>query len=409
MNKTTVYQLDNKGKVKEWSVTVRQNANLTASIIVEHGLVGGKITEEETVIDSGKNPGKANQTTPFTQAVKDAQSKLDGKLRKGYVEDQTQLKASNVLGSGITEPMLAHKYDPTLKQSNSKNLKKLGLEGVKVMVQRKKDGNRCKMVVTMESDGTVSVVPYTRKGDKFPTNGLEHIIDSIRATFTKSFSFWNSKYGITSYSLDGEFFTTAYSFNKLNGLATKPDKDLQDLIDCKEIVYHLYDVELPVGYETRYKIIQSFDSPTVKAEEAYEIIASEAEITKYLERFLEEGEEGLMIRQLGIPYENKRTWQLMKVKIFEDDEFECVGFEESVKGGMVGAIWLKAPAGCFDRQGVPILKFKAGAKFGHEECRVMWNNQAAYIGKKATVEFFGKSEYGIPRFGKCKKIGRNDK
>lgn len=404
MQKQIVYQLDSKGNVKQWSVQVSKNADGTATILVEHGLENGAITPESTIIKEGKNPGKANETTPFTQAVKEAESKLAGKIRKGYVADKTQLKASHILGSGVTEPMLAHKYHAAMKQSSSKNFDKLGIKGNKIYVQRKKDGNRCKIIVTREANGTTSVKLYTRKGDAFPTNGLEHIVDSIRKSFDKSFDFWSKKYGITSYSLDGELFTKEFSFNKLNGLATKEDKDDQDLIDAKHIVYHLYDIELAVGYETRYKIYQSFNSPSVHAEEAIETIADDKEINKYLEQFLEEGEEGLMIRQLGLPYENKRSWQLMKVKVFEDDEFECVGFEESVKGGMVGAIWVKAPAGCFDRNGVAITKFKAGAKFSHEECREMWNNQKAYIGKKATVEFFGKSEYGIPRFGKCRKI-----
>lgn len=409
MNKQTVYQLDSKGNTKEWSVEVIKHANDTATIVVMHGLVGGKITEEETRVIAGKNPGKANETTPYTQACKDAQSKLDGKIRHGYVTDVTQIKSSTTLGSGVQSPMLAHKFDPTEKQDKSKNFKTLGIEGQVIYVQRKKDGNRGKMIVKREADGTTSVTPYTRKGDKLPTNGIEHIVDGLRNSFDKSFDYYNKKYGITEYIFDGEFYTKAFSFNKLNGLVKKEKKTAQDLADCKHIKYHLYDVELPVGYETRYKIIQNFKSPGVWVEEAYEVKAFDSVVTTYLEKFLEEGEEGLMVRQLGIPYENKRTWQLLKMKIFEDDEFKVVGFEESVKGGMVGAIVVEAPKGCVDRAGNPIRTFKAGASFDHEECTKMWNDQKSYIGKLATVEFFGKSEYGIPRFPKCKKIGRNDK
>lgn len=414
MNKQTVYQLDSNGKVKEWSISVLLTGQAfgkltSATIIVEHGQVGGAITKEETVITSGKNPGKANETNPFTQAVKEAESKLAAKIRKGYVADQTQLKASTVMGSGTLAPMLAQKYDPTEKQSSSKNLKTLGLEGKRIGVQRKKDGNRGNAHIKREANGITSIKFYTRKGDLLPLNGLEHVADALVASFDKSYDYYNKKYGVTEYTLDGEWFTKAFSFNKLNGLVKKAKKSAEDLADCKHINYHLYDIMLPAGYETRYKIIQNFGSKNVIVEECYFIIATEKEINKYLEMFLEEGEEGLMIRLLDMPYENKRTWQLMKVKLFEDAEFEVVGFEESVKGGMVGAVIVKAPKGCFDRNGAPILTFKAGASFDNEEAAIYWNNQSAYIGTKATVEFFGKSEYGIPRFGKCHKLGRNDK
>lgn len=398
MKKQTVYQLDSKGNTKQWSVQV-DNVSNTGVITVEHGLKDGKLTVEKTIITVGKNPGKANETTPFTQAVKEAEAKIEQKLRKGYVADITQVRPAGILGSGIPKPLLAEKHDPTEKQSKSKNLKRIGIEGMLVGVQRKKDGNRCLIRVNQQG-----AFPSTREGDAFPTNGLEHILDSIHATFMKSYDFYNKKYGITEYILDGELYTNVVSFNKLNGIATKEDKTPADLIICAQIKYHLYDVMLPVGYETRYKIIQNFGSASVHVEECFFIVATDANIKQYLEMFLAEGEEGLMLRQLGMPYENKRSWQLCKVKLFEDDEFEIVGFEESAKGNMAGAVVLKAPAGCFDRNGDPIHTFKAGLKFSHEECREFWANPAKYAGKLATVEFFGKSEYGIPRFPKCRKL-----
>lgn len=407
MQKQTVYQLDSKGNVKQWSVQVSKNTDGTATILVEHGLENGAITPESTIIKEGKNPGKANETTPFTQAVKEAESKLAGKIRKGYVADRTQLKASHILGSGVPAPMLAEKYDPKEKQSGSKNIKSLGIEGVRIGVQRKKDGNRGNAHIKREANGVTSIKFYTRKGDLLPLDGLEHVADALVASFDKSYDYYNKKYGVTEYILDGEWFTKAFSFNKLNGLVKKIHKSQADYDLCKLIDYHLYDIMLPVGYETRYKIIQNFASKSVHVEECYFIIATEKEINKYLEQFLAEGEEGLMIRMLGMPYENKRTWQLIKVKLFEDDEFECIGFEESVKGGMVGAVILKAPHGCADRNGTPILTFKAGASFDNEEATKYWNDQKKYIGKKATVEFFGKSEYGIPRFGKCGKFRKD--
>lgn len=399
--KKTLYQLDTKNKVRVWKIEVIDNGT-SAEIVMTKGLEDGKHTVDKQTIKEGKNAGKANATTYYSQAVADAQSKIDSKIREGYVEDKSQIKASNLLGSGVPAPMLAQKYDPTEKQSSSKNLKRAGIEGKKVMVQRKKDGNRCNIHVNR-----TSARPFTRKGDPLPTNGIEHILAPILAAFQKSADYYEKNFGITEYVLDGELFTKAFSFNKLNGLVKKEKKSADELKDCKEVVYHLYDVMLPVGYETRYKVIQNFAAPAVHVEEAIEIVATEANIQEWLEKFLAEGEEGLMIRVLGMPYEHKRSWSLMKVKNFEDAEFRVIGFEESARAGMAGAVVVAMTAPSKDRDGNPILTFKAGLNMSHEECKEMWENQSKYIGQLVTVEFFGRSEYNVPRFPKAKGF-RND-
>jgi hypothetical protein len=49
--------------------------------------------------------------------------------------------------------------------------------------------------------------------------------------------------------------------------------------------------------------------------------------------------------------------------------------------------------------------FNAGASGQDEEERTyMWNHPEEFIGKMATVCFFGRSEYGVPRFPKFKGL-----
>jgi len=164
----------------------------------------------------------------------------------------------------------------------------------------------------------------------------------------------------------------------------------------KLIKYHLYDVMLPVGYEERSKFIQQFASKNIVIVPSKKIVATDENIQKELEKFLAEGHEGLMIRQLGMAYENKRSWQLVKCKVFEDSEFKLVGFEEDSRGGFVGSFILQNDDGTI---------FHAGASGQSEEERAeMWNNQSKYIGKMATVEYFGRSEYNVPRFPKYKSV-----
>lgn len=397
MQKVTLYQQSTSGNTKVWTIEVFAHY-AHSEIESTRGILGGKMAPTNEMIKAGKG-----SKTHYEQACSDAQSKINSKLKKGYVEDITKIQSSSVLGSGyVPAPMLAEKYDPTKKQSKSRNLKDLGLEGKQVVVQRKKDGNRCLMHVDLNG-----VTMHSRKGDTTPS--LTHITNSIHESFKKIYDYVNGKYGVTEYWLDGELYTKAFSFNKLNGLARKQTKSVEDEKDALKIRYHLYDVIIDAGYETRSKILKNFKSETVWVEHSDFIEATEKNIQEKLEQYLSEGEEGLMIRVLGVGYENKRTWQLCKVKNFEDKEFKVVGFEEDSRGGMAASIIVEHDVpGAVDRDGNAIKTFNAGCTGSHEEWAEMWNNQSKYIGKWVTVEFFGRSEYTIPRFPKAKGF-RNDK
>jgi DNA ligase-1 len=287
-------------------------------------------------------------------------------------------KSSTILGSGIPSPMLAHKHSPDGSQSSSKTLKQIGILNKEIAVQPKLDGNRCLIVV---EDGEPKM--YTRKGDVMVVQ-LGHILNDVK-----------SKLGsITDIILDGELFSSEISFNTLNGLIKRVKVNEEDIQNRLKIKYHLYDVIENTGYETRSKILPNFASDNVLIVPTFYITATDENIKKYLEQFLSEGNEGLMIRQLGIGYESKRTWQLIKVKLFEDLEYKLVDFAEDVRGGFVGAFVMEMKDG---------TRFNAGASGQSVETRTeMWNNRSNYLGKMATINFFGVSEYGIPRFPKYK-------
>jgi len=319
-----------------------------------------------------------NETTHFTQAVSEMESKIEKKLKKGYVYKVSEAKSSSILGSGIGAPMLAQKYSADGSQKGSKTLAKLGLEGKFIIVQPKLDGNRC--LIKME-DGKVFM--YTRKGTKMPVQ-LPHILNEIEGCLSDG------------YTLDGELFSDSFSFNILNGIIKRETVTAEEKEQRKLIKFHLYDVMIDAGYEERYAIIKLFASPNVVIVPSKRIIATIDNIDRELEKFLEEGHEGLMIRQLDMGYDNKRSWQLCKVKVFEDEEFVLIDFVEDVRGGFVGSFTMKKHDGS---------RFNAGASGQSVDERTeMWNNKEKYIGRVATVEFFGYSEYGVPRFPKFKGL-----
>lgn len=375
----TLYHKDSVGKIRVWTISVI-HYNDSTDTIIETGLLDGAKVKNVTTIGEGKNFGKINETNHETQSLAEAQSKILSKLKEGYVEKIEDVRDASILGSGIPAPMLANKHHPIGMQKGSKTLSEMKVLNKEIVVQPKLDGNRCLIKV----DGK-SAIMYTRSGDIMPVQ-LKNILDDVLKTYVKRQDF----------ILDGELYSDKFSFNKLNGLIKRITVSKEDIEERKNIKYHLYDVMSDEGYEKRNIFLQRFASKNIIVIPSFNIIATDANIKKYLELFLSQGHEGLMIRQLHIPYEYKRTWQLCKVKVFEDSEFELVDFEEDKRGNFVGAFTMKNDKGQI---------FNAGASGQSEEERTyMWLHKDKFIGKMATVCYFGFSEYGIPRFPKFKGV-----
>lgn len=396
----TLYQISSTGKPKQWTISVVDKGT-QSEILIESGYVGGKLVKNTSIVSLGKNAGKTNETTHNSQALQEAEAKFKLKIREGYVEDILQIQSQAVLGSGIKTPMLAKKYSRDGSQNSSKTLRQLNLVNKEVALQPKIDGNRSMILVT-----PTGATMYTRKGDPNPVQ-LSHILEDVIARY--------AQLGLTEdVILDAELFTDAMTFNTLNGILKKVDASVEQLEERKKIKLHLYDVMLNEGYKKRYEFIQQFASENIQVIENHYVIATDEIIQEWLENFLARDFEGLMIRQLDQGYENKRTNQLLKVKIFESFETELVGFELDPRSGavdtygdvlpdFVGSFIMKLPKPTYDRDGKLVTTFKAGT--GGQtvlERAEMWKNQKNYIGKQATIEFFGLSEYKIPRFPKMK-------
>ena len=115
---------------------------------------------------------------------------------------------------------------------------------------------------------------------------------------------------------------------------------------------------------------------------------------------LSQNYEGQMLRVLDGIYENKRSKNLLKHKMFCDEEYTIKDVIEGIgnKAGMVGAFVFETKEG---------KTFNASPKFSWSECIDIWNNKEKYIGLDATVKYFNLTPDGIPRFPYVIKIGRS--
>lgn len=388
-----IYKIDNDGRIREWKIAVIDHGT-HAEILTLTGLQGSpNHVPSSVMIYEGKNIGKANETTYYEQAVKDALSAAKLKLREEYRIRQEDARPQELSG-GIKAPMLAKVYDPSAKIKGSKTLAKMKIHGHTVHVQPKYDGVRCMAKINL--DGCQF---YTRKGDVMPVK-LPHIEEQLFESYKNA--------GLTDeIILDGEAFSDEISFSKLNGLlnSKKPLTPAKQLY-VKDTYYVLFDVYSDNPYRERHNALQPFASQDVRIIPTHEIMATDDAIRAYMDTFLEEGHEGLMIRQLKVGYEHKRTWNLIKYKDWIESEFVLLGIEEESRGGgLIGGFVLEMEdKSHVDSNGKPILTFKAGCALSRSEQREFTANIKDHIGGLATIKYQLVKGDPRPRFGKFKSM-----
>lgn len=200
----------------------------------------------------------------------------------------------------------------------------------------------------------------------------------------------NGKIIIEYNDKNGGFQATASACGSVKNIT--PEK--QALRD--QMHFYLFDVCLDVPYTTRVKVLPYFYSDVVKEVETIYMDANDDEIVKLFNLFLSEGYEGLMIRQLDIPYEFKKGKQLLKYKPLLDDEFQIVGFLKSVSGETLGSLQ------CVMEDGRTFHANLKGALGTDDMKKKIWDNQSDYLGKWVTVEFLEYTEDGKPRLPRAK-------
>lgn len=130
------------------------------------------------------------------------------------------------------------------------------------------------------------------------------------------------------------------------------------------------------------------------------------EVYTLYDRYINEGYEGFIIREISSPYSRTRTGAMMKFKPKATDSYEIVGVYEAVAAdgipkGMAGGF------NCIDDMGT---KFQVGAgKLPHVARREIWveylDNPYMFIGKMLEVEYQTMSDKNkVPLFSRAVRI-----
>lgn len=285
-----------------------------------------------------------------------------------------QLSTVKKVFPGLIEPFacaLAKPYEP----------EKHELEGA-WCVEPKLDGLR--MVV-------VGGVAYTRNGRVIESVG--HVLAEL--------SPWTGK--LANYVFDGEIMGST-EFDEDSGKIRKkgegPNFDLkynifdiikgdewakkktESTLDRKQRLSNLFNPEM-IAEAASFKYVRKVPWKTLTnptAEKLFEM----------RDKFIADGYEGVMLKDLSAPYVFKRSDSLLKLKDFVDADGEIVGSYEG-KGrhaGRLGGLVVS-----FDG-----IETKVGSGFSDEQRTDLWNRRHDIIGSCVEVQYQNKTTEGSLRF-----------
>lgn len=180
--------------------------------------------------------------------------------------------------------------------------------------------------------------------------------------------------------------------------------------------YHVFDCYHPLkSKHERYLELASLPAPFLRVEHL--LCDTPEQITRLFEQHLAEGYEGSMLACPQGLYKNGRSTLkeqlLLKLKIFEDAEFEIVAVNPLMKNLNVASLnelgyqvrsHAKDNKVAQETLGALVLKtaagetFSCGTGFSQAQRDQLWDIRSQLVGQWATVHFFEMTSNDVPRF-----------
>ena len=393
-----LYSRDSKGKIRVLIITIENPPLLDCyNIKRQTGLLDGKLIEQPIITIE---KGKAGRTLK-EQVELQVNSIINKQRDKGY-------KLLSELTSGDVDPMDHDEINellPIVKTYVNGNKKLMLAKDPKVgskyydlhnkstkvwdklwYASRKLDGIRAAVVF---EDGTLKAFSRTGK--------------SLDVAFTNIFR----NLDLTKISqiigedkmIDGELYIHGRSLQQLSGICALKE---YDPIRHDDLEFWIFDYADDTSTakeraETLNGAVKHLEGKSVKIN--LQLPAQNySTMEKLHDLWVLEGYEGLIARDATKVYGyGKRDDRMLKLKMFQDDEFEIVGHKLGLRG---------AEDMCF------ICKTKDGKTFdpkpiGDKQTKIDYvKNISNLVGKKGTVKFFHYTDEGIP--GLCSFIAVRD-
>lgn len=356
----TLFHRGRLGPIYQWKVWADG-----PYIYTEYGQIGGAMQISKKLAEA-KNVGRANATTPEQQAEFEAESLHTFKLERKYFLSVEECKETELLS-----PMLA----PSKDFPETKKYLRYPCD-----IQPKLDGVRC---LAYWENGEIIL---QSRGGKFYS--LPHIALALKPILPEDAIF------------DGELYLHGLSCQTITSYVKKHNPGLTETIK-----YHVYDVPTIDGNDHPWSVRREyvfkiddlienagFDPENYPVEGVFTTrILNENELFKFQSFYVQNGYEGGIARNLHGMYEwGYRSKNLLKIKNFEDHEFEIVGFLNGRGKNETTVTWE-----CVAENGKTFTVVPKGDKSFREE---MLRNGQKYIGYKLKVKHHGWTDDGLPRF-----------
>lgn len=400
MNNTLVTK-DSKGKIRVVEISYEWDDTRRGYVIRRNTYqYGGKVTAQPEILIT---QGKVNRTVTEQTKLEYA-SHLKKYQDKGY---KLIPEGSNIDSISKEEVESLIPDDKTDANGFKKHMLAKDFNKVSSAVydkikhwwaSRKIDGVRCSFynsssVCTddlFKSQESTEVTSASRGGGHYD-NATKHI-----RNHPKMVEFFKNHPDVI---LDGELYIHGRSLQYISGLA-RTEIDVDD--ECDELEFWIYDVMIDRPFEERLELLEEikeelnlgfdieyeFGQSDLKLRMVpHEEVSGWLEIKKLHDKYVGEGFEGVVIRDPSKTYGfGKRTNDMIKIKEYQDGEFEITGLSEG----------LREEDMCFTCVASNGTEFKAKPMGSRELKQEYRENLDNIIGKMATVKFFYLSDEGVP-------------
>lgn len=387
------------------------------------GFENGKLTKSDpTRIVSGKNLGKANATTPISQAMSQAHSLFKNLIRKGASVNKNELLVPNELSFKKLLKIKTREnpwrvFPMALHDVNKNNWKNISYPGY---IQPKYDGTRFLVVYSPEISEISGFIKnmdgWSRSRETY--YGQNHILQELKPILQKYPSLY----------IDGELWKPGYSLQHISGTSRCEKK--QSEIKLNYYIFDSFYIDDSEIWESRRERInnlfsQDFTYINLTPDKKYK---NKKELLDIYKSYLDQDLEGGVLRNSDSLYEfgisrERRSYTTMKIKPIDDDEWELIGWLSGEKGKDADALKWKlrtTPEICknhakkYNRDFTILAKNSKESEFianpkgamGDYESRrkalKFLENNPDYFNKKLkgqfmTVQFSTLSDYGKPQ------------
>lgn len=362
------YYVTSKNLKKRSDLIATENLNHTTDIFkLLDALSSRKITGHQAIAEVN---AFINNNKEFSEIIYNI---FDRNLKTRVSEKLINKVFKNLIPT--FEVALANKYD-------NKQVKKIDFTKENWYASRKLDGLRCIAII---ENGVVFL--YSRSGIEFLT------LDVIKKEI--------EKLNLNNVVLDGEiciindqgkedFQAILKEYNKKNHTIKNPRFKIFDIINLNDFLNRKGTTLFSTRITFLHSLFKSYKGESLSLVDQWKIKSGEhlSELTVLAK---EHNWEGLMIRK-DVPYEGKRSNNLLKVKAFLDDEYivkkiDIGPFRVIVEGLEVTEEMLRNVT--IEHKGFPV---EVGSGFSIEQRRYFRDHPEKIIGKEITVSYFEETK-----------------